>query len=543
MPRVRQIISTLSYDKLVEDGIIPDLFNYLQTDILKPKKYPPFVYELQDYSLFGYTMDYICRGLLRIYLTEASIDLGHDSLTSQDDLVATIEKYNSSKNINDIVAASATLASFIAKHDISAEVLKKYIPTVVNIGKEFKKKWTRLSSYVNNAQQFNRIFYNVELNYENISGHPDIITENAALDIKCTGNFFKMSKSTCLQLLSYYCLMKKNNYDVQYVGLILPMQKDITLYQIDQSWNIDPFLEILQSHGYLIEHPTIEFTLYVEQQQMATSIEYLQLKTEFPIGRHIKKLKTLELSLLPYIKGSIVNGHLLNHDIPLQMFLRNSRSGKINANTDKQLEAARKVITEHHIQYFTHSPYLINLCTNECDETGDYWMQKHLNDDLKLTSAMGGRGVVVHIGSKKDMELEHALNNMENMIRRSLEFATSTCPLLLETNAHEGTDICYMLEDLREFCTRFTEEERHKLGIVVDTAHVWAVGYEPMDFLTQWHDTACIPIRLVHFNDSKVPKGSCADRHERIGCGQIGMKRLREVARWSYERNIPMVVE
>jgi deoxyribonuclease-4 len=48
---------------------------------------------------------------------------------------------------------------------------------------------------------------------------------------------------------------------------------------------------------------------------------------------------------------------------------------------------------------------------------------------------------------------------------------------------------------------------------------------------------------LVHANDSKDPRGSFRDRHERIGQGHIGESPFAELLRHRAVREVPLIVE
>ena len=128
------------------------------------------------------------------------------------------------------------------------------------------------------------------------------------------------------------------------------------------------------------------------------------------------------------------------------------------------------------------------------------------------------------------------------MVRNSLSYATESCPLLLETSCGEGTEVLTKIEELGTFFYRFSVEERKKLGVCIDTCHVFAAGYQPLSYLEHWEKYCKIPIILVHFNDSKGICGSCLDRHVYPGYGNIGV-RMIEIAKWCKSRNIQMVIE
>ena len=190
-----------------------------------------------------------------------------------------------------------------------------------------------------------------------------------------------------------------------------------------------------------------------------------------------------------------------------------------------------------------HAAYVINLSANVCDPVDGYWQQRILNEDLAFTVAMGGKGVVVHTGARKNLSEEEALNIMEHMVRSALPYATESCPLLLETCCGEGSEIVTKIEELGSFFFRFSTEERKKLGLCMDTCHSHAAGYDPLTYLQHWEQYCHTPIRLIHFNDSATPQGSHVDRHAAPGAGYIGMEKMQAIAQWAYERNIPMVRE
>ena len=64
-----------------------------------------------------------------------------------------------------------------------------------------------------------------------------------------------------------------------------------------------------------------------------------------------------------------------------------------------------------------------------------------------------------------------------------------------------------------------------------------AAGYNPSDYALSWDNR--VPIKLVHYNDSKVKKGSRVDRHERPGMGQIGQEEMRTFGDFCYKEQNP----
>ena len=570
MIRTRAIIKNLSYDVLVRDGIIPDIVSLISqsSTAVAVKRYPPFVYKTKEYAFLGVIMDYVIRAGLRINLQQ-NVELGVDPVTSiiptlndieMGPLLEDLRLYESTNNVNDVVSASLKLSKLLCgPTSFTHEMLAGYVPTIVNILKEITAKWQYFGLYLNGTIRFNQ-----EYSHGCFAGHPDVVTDLAVLDIKNTSSFSKMSKESSLQVLAYYALMKESTPALQYVGFILPMQRDIALYNVG-TWDYTRYLNLLNEEGKKLasgshvvnasgeidindlmkqfallgnsnggEITITETSLnQVLELIMATSVA--SIHRNIPIGTHISKGNNIATALSSFTAD--FPGR------PCQMFLANPRTGKRSGKTEGQIASAAQVIRDNNLDYFTHTPYVINLCANAYDPVNGYWQQHILNEDLAFTVAMGGKGVIVHTGSRCHRSEEEALTIMEHMVRTALPYSTESCPLLLETPCGEKSEIVVKIEELGRFFFRFNESERLKLGLCVDTCHVFAAGYDPLLYLQHWEKYCQTPIRLVHFNDSKRECGSRVDRHAAPGTGHIGMEKMEAVAKWCFERRIPMLQE
>lgn len=518
MLRTREIIKHLNYEQLVKNKIIPDLVSVIkeQPNIIAVKRYPPFVYQQKDFAGFGMIMDYIIRAGLRINLNQ-NVNLGTDPIidvipTLPDHLIELIfnalQTYETSNNLNDITNSSVVLSGCTTYN------LKDYVGTIHNIIKEICNKWNCYQGYLTGTIKFNTSYKNLKF-----EGHPDVVTDNAVLDIKTTASFGKMAEESTVQILTYYALMK----NVKYVGFILPMQREIAIYNAE-GWDCSKFLSILNDTATRLNATLDELDIFKD-----LNISQKSLKINI-IGTHIPKGKS--------IANSITNFCLDNPQCPCQIFISNPRTGKRSKDTDKQVILAANIIKQNNYCVFIHAPYVINLCQIQLDkETNENWGQKILNEELQYGVRMGCKGVVVHTGASKELPTEQALNNMENIVRNALQYATKECPLLLETPAAEGTDVCNTVEELQTFLSRFCGDER--LGLCVDTCHVFSAGYNhPLDYLMK-----CKKINLIHFNDSAVICGAHKDRHAPPGRGHIGAAKMEQIAQWASQKDIPMIVE
>ena len=110
----------------------------------------------------------------------------------------------------------------------------------------------------------------------------------------------------------------------------------------------------------------------------------------------------------------------------------------------------------------------------------------------------------------------------------------------------KGTEIGDRFEQLREIRNGTKHPER--IGICLDTCHVFAAGYDivhDLDGVLQEFDEilGLELLRAVHLNDSMMPFGSHKDRHAVTGDGEIGMEALMQVITHPRLRHLPFYLE
>jgi deoxyribonuclease-4 len=446
----------------------------------------------------------------------------------------------------DIITSSYQIVNTLYNgSSFEAKQVTGLIGNVTNAIKALCAKWDEYSSHLQGT-----VCYNYETSQGDIFGHPDVICDTTVLDIKTTSSFKSMSHSSFLQVLAYYALMKPSHSKLENIGFILPNQREIIIFNVAE-WDYTKFLDFLlqkaidrkiEKEKYFITTigNRIKTCLYIEKQHFDAEgkrlLTILEQSPDLKIGHCTEKGTDITKTMKEYIKS--------RPGCPVQFAMRSMRSGKINPKTYDQVKPCAKVINNSGLQCFIHAAYVVNLCANAKDaKTGKCWSQEYLNDDLKLGNQLGCKGVVVHLGNKTTQDEELAIDTMEHMVREALKFATPECPLLIETGCGEKGEVCYKLEQLGLFLYRFNETERQKLGICCDSCHLLASGQDPQEFMQLWETLFDIPIKLIHFNDSKTPFNSHVDRHARFGKGHLGYKKMLEIAIWATERNIPLVIE
>ncbi len=198
---------------------------------------------------------------------------------------------------------------------------------------------------------------------------------------------------------------------------------------------------------------------------------------------------------------------------------------------------------------FTHTAYLINLSTPE-----PVLWEKSVNalaDELSRGSVLGAAGVVTHIGTNPDGDVERAASRVAEAIDRAFDAAGDDCAtrLLLENTAGAGTTFGSSFEELAA-CIDASGLPVARLGVCIDTCHAWAHG-AALDTAGGWEHyldgaSACCGtdrIGLIHANDCKFERGTHHDRHEWIGDGFIGIDGFSAMVCQSRLQNVPVVTE
>ena len=179
-----------------------------------------------------------------------------------------------------------------------------------------------------------------------------------------------------------------------------------------------------------------------------------------------------------------------------------------------------------------HSNYLINLASpNRVLRTRS--MQAFHQEILRAT-ALGADYLVLHPGSGLGAPVESAILVIAAGLRQAVRSArTGDLQILLENTAGQGSSIGSKFQELKAIIDACPEL---KLGVCVDTAHLFAMGWDIRTAaglqaaLSEIDSTVGLDrVRVVHVNDSKMLLGTRVDRHEHIGKGKIGLEAFRMI--------------
>ena len=178
-----------------------------------------------------------------------------------------------------------------------------------------------------------------------------------------------------------------------------------------------------------------------------------------------------------------------------------------------------------------HDSYLINLASPD-----PILRQRSLDSfvkELERCAALQLKYLVSHPGNFMD-DRASGLDRNAEAIGIALERAPGKSVLLLEMTAGAGTVLGSSFEEMAKLIELIPTPYRKRVGVCVDTAHVFAAGYDIVnDYDGVWARFDDVigrrRLRLMHLNDSKVPLGSRRDRHELIGEGAIGEGAFRRI--------------
>ena len=231
----------------------------------------------------------------------------------------------------------------------------------------------------------------------------------------------------------------------------------------------------------------------------------------------------------------------------IQIFTKQpNRWAEVRISED-EAAAFRAARVEHGVAYtVAHDSYLINLATHDAlllDRSYAAFL-----GELQRANALGLEALVTHPGNATDGDLPRGLAQNAEMIARALHEAGGTVQVLLETTAGSGKVIGARFEQLAEMIAQMPATVADRVGVCVDTCHVYAAGYDLREdydgVMNQLADVIGLDrVRLFHLNDSATPFASRRDRHAGIGEGSLGDEPFRRLMNDPRFADVPKVLE
>ena len=227
-----------------------------------------------------------------------------------------------------------------------------------------------------------------------------------------------------------------------------------------------------------------------------------------------------------------------------QFFTRNPRGGAAKPIDEKDIEEFHKISKENGINVIlAHAPYTLNGCSK--DPAIRKFATDTMEDDIRRMEYTPGNFYNFHPGSHVGQGVDIGIDYIVEMLNKIL-LPKQTTTVLLETMAGKGSEIGRSFDEIRAIIDRV--ELKDKLGVCLDTCHIYDAGYDivgNLDGVLDEFDKVIGLDRLkcIHLNDSKNPFESHKDRHEKIGEGFIGLESISNVINNERLKNLPFFLE
>lgn len=228
----------------------------------------------------------------------------------------------------------------------------------------------------------------------------------------------------------------------------------------------------------------------------------------------------------------------------MQIFSRNPRgSGYKNYSVD-EVEKFQTIRKENHFgPLLAHAPYTMNLASAQ--EKVYEFACMVIREDIARMDALGIENIVFHPGSHTGIGAEAGVKNIIAGLNQAIT-GNESITVLLETMSGKGTEIGVTFEELKKI--RDGVEHPERIGICLDTCHVFSAGYDIVNnlegVLSEFDRVLGLELlKAIHLNDSMMPFGSHKDRHATIGSGEIGLEALLKVMEHPALRELPFYLE
>lgn len=253
-----------------------------------------------------------------------------------------------------------------------------------------------------------------------------------------------------------------------------------------------------------------------------------------PIGAHMSVAKGINTALSHALS--------INADT-MQIFTRNPRGGKAKEINLSEAEQFKSKVNELNFgPWVAHAPYTVNLASAK-EDIRLFGIQT-IKEDLQRVDSWGGHFLVVHSGAHTGQGTKKGLELLEKALLEIVAETPQGVKILLEGMSGSGSELGTSLEDLAQVLDRVASAN---LGVCLDTAHLFAAGYDVRDWDNVWEQVAktigAKSVGVLHMNDSLVGLAAHKDRHAQLGAGMIGLEAFRRIITNESVRDLPIILE
>lgn len=231
----------------------------------------------------------------------------------------------------------------------------------------------------------------------------------------------------------------------------------------------------------------------------------------------------------------------------LQLFTKMASRWAEPVIAEEAADQFKQGCREHAIDFTAaHDSYLINLAT--ADVMLFERSYQSFVGELRRSTQLGLTALVTHPGNATDGNLRRGLRCNAEAVQRALDEVGGDVMVLFETTAGSGNALGASFEQLAELISLIDVSHRERIGVCLDTCHVWAAGYDLREryseVMQQFDETVGrARVRLFHLNDSVGGLASRRDRHAHIGAGLLGTQPFENLLNDARFATIPKVIE
>jgi deoxyribonuclease IV len=253
------------------------------------------------------------------------------------------------------------------------------------------------------------------------------------------------------------------------------------------------------------------------------------------------------LSIAGGLHNALIEARSLRMDC-VQVFTKNQRQWQAKPLTDGQIADWSDHRARTGIEVVvSHDSYLINLASPDAgnlDKSITLFREELLRcEALDIPWLVTHPGA--HMGEGEAAGLKRVARSLDRIHKELPGLRTVTC---LEVTAGQGTSLGWRFEHLRRIIDLARDPDR--LAVCLDTAHMLAAGYDlggpaacraVLDEVDELIGLS--RVKVLHINDSKVPRGKRVDRHAHIGHGHIARAAFGEILREPAFAAVPKILE
>ena len=200
-------------------------------------------------------------------------------------------------------------------------------------------------------------------------------------------------------------------------------------------------------------------------------------------------------------------------------------------------------------QIVTHAAYLINIGASNPEV--EKKSRASLRAELERCDQLGIAYLVLHPGSHTGAGMQAGIEKIAQNLNDIFADTPGNCMILLETAAGQGTNVGSTFAELRAIYDACLPHAQQRIGICLDTCHVFAAGYDiatEQGYKSLWQEfDATIGrdlLKVIHLNGSKMACNARRDRHANLGEGYIPTSMLKKFANdFGGADGIPVILE